>query len=270
MVRKGFPKLEGWETTVQVLSDDGILTYYMHLAPDSIPPALRTAIDRKQRIEAGSFLGKLYRHRSPPSHVHFGAADCQRHLRLNPLRYLDYTDTTPPTLTGIVVHRPGDKAAKDLGARVNGDVDLTLLAYDSIDGMPELFPIDRLDLEIVSESRGRIFRSTVFDDSETPTRASREDGSCQYLTDYDWYEEALGNTMYRRYWPDGFKKNSSFPIALTAQTSGLPSHLQTWYHPCPGPWRTKLYPTGTYRIQVTAFDAKGNSSSYSRTIEIAN
>ncbi len=262
--RKGDSELGGWTTTVQVLSDDGILTYFMHLDPDSISLSLREHIERKEPIEAGTKLGVLYKHQTLDSHVHFGAADCQRHLRLNPQSFLDYKDTERPRILSILLSEGGDNQLVDLPGTVSGEVELTLLAFDTVDGMKKKYPVNRVDLEIFSWER-EVYSATVFDATAMPANEPL-DNRCEFLTDYDGYSPALGDTLYRH----PRERLPAFPIALTAKKESVPDHLKTWFNPFPGPWKTYLYPNGFYTVIATVFDAKGNSTSFLRVLKIQN
>jgi hypothetical protein len=275
-VRKGvpsFPKadLTGWTTTVQVLGDDGILTYFMHLEPTSIPDSLKADMAANRPIEKGTLLGVLYKHKHLKPHVHFGAADCRNHLRINPQPLVDYTDTVAPTISKIVAHDPKDGEMKDLGDTVRGDIDLTVFAHDSTGRENEVLPLTRLEFEIRS-ANVRVFTSTVFDSSTMPARASAHDDSCQDFVDYDGYDSRLGEAIYRRAGVRKLmrEKMVGFPYSLTRDTDFVTEELRSWFQPYYGTWKTAKFANGRYELHVRATDAKGNHADYRRTLQVAN
>lgn len=282
----------GWTTTLRILRDDGLYTYYMHVDPETIPPHLAIEITqgREVRVSAGTLIASLIAspgHTLRP-HLHFGMANCATRTRLNPIRYLGVQDQTAPRIHSIqianVLSREPDPKAKQF----SGDLELSVEISDRWQGTEETYPPNRVEYQIKrlrAGKRSAIVESNVlFDATQIPF--IRKNGAeltnrCEIFAEIDGYATGFEARLYRRVIPAP-RDAQTFVYSITQNSPFIANGPQfqptQWITPHVGAWQTqrcdtqgqRLYPDGTYEISVRASDIFGNSSIKKRRIEILN
>ncbi len=269
------PAAEGWTTTIQVLGPDGLLTYFMHLDRGSISAEFGDRLKAGTWVDEGAYLGKLTKAPAPlRSHVHFGAADCGRRMRINPLRYLTIGDTQAPKILAIIAEKDG----VDQGDTLSGKVDLTAEVVDAIDGMKGNYAPNRIEFSIrAAANRKPIFRTVLFDATEIPfsekigvSHSPESNWKCEHFEEFDGYNPRLGSALYRRTPYDPAHPEKQLSFALTMDTHLLNSMERSWLKPHEGPWDTALVSDGLYTLEVVAADIRGNRTVKRRTFRVKN
>jgi hypothetical protein len=281
-VRAGFasivnlPSPEDWTTTIQVKSVDGLLTYFMHLDPNSVSSNPDERSKTGAWVTEGTYLGRLTKAPAPlHSHVHFGVADCKRRRGINPLGLLAIKDTEAPKILAILAEKKGI----DQGETLTGKVDLTAEAVDTIDGMAGNFAPNRIEFSIrpLFGNRAPIFKTVLFDATEYPflpkigvSHSPETNFDCEHFDEFDGYTPRIGMTLYRWRKYDPAHPEAQLSFALTANTQFLSAADRTWIKPHEGPWDTTLVLDGRYEIKVTASDIRGNRTTKRRVFEVQN
>ncbi len=265
-----------WITTLQILRGDGILTYYTHLDPTSIPIGIRKGAESPEGtfVEKGTFLGSLAKHLNIPSHLHFGVADCKARVKLNPLLTLDYEDTHSPIIENLEITPMHSRDT------VSGKVELTANIYDRIDGMDLDYPPNRVEFSILEMGKNHklVFSTLLFDSKSNPFININGNLKCENFLEFDGYEPFLGNAIYRSksYGPKSYGRG--FPYSLTSKTDKLTPEARSWFKPFLGPWNTaecdvhgnRTFPDGRYEIRIKARDIKGNTGRFKREFIVQN
>jgi hypothetical protein len=194
------------------------------------------AVDNRRAVARGDLLGYVQR---GWGHVHF--AENLNGVYLNPLRrgaLTPYYDTTSPTIAAVTITRAG----KPLNpTNVTGVVDLTCEAYD----LPPIAPPPPWQGTRVTPAllRWRILRA-----GGQPTR---------WKTAVDFRSTLLPNALFHLVYAPGTKQNRA----------GRPGRYVFYLK---AGWSSAKLRNGSYRLQVGAWDTRGNSAFGALPFTIAN
>jgi hypothetical protein len=194
-------------------------------------------VDQGEAVEQGTLLGAV----EPGwGHVHF--AESFNGVYLNPLRpgALDpYVDATSPTIVAIAITYAGK--AVNL-TKVRGTVDLTCDAFDT----PPLRPPPPWTESRVTPAliRWRILRGIA--GGESPWR-----------TAVDFRTTLMPSALFNLVYAPGTRQNRA----------GRPGNYNFYLKQA---FRTTKLRDGPYRLQVAAFDSRGNSAHATLGFTVAN
>jgi peptidase M23-like protein len=195
------------------------------------------SVESGQAVEQGALLGTV----EPGwGHVHF--AESVNGVYVNPLRpgaLTPYVDTTSPTIASIGVGYAG--RAVDT-TKVRGRVDLTVDAFDT----PPLAPPPPWDGTRVTPAliRWRIL-------------SRMSGGRARWKTAVDFRLSLMPSTLFNLVYAPGTVQNRA----------GRPGSYNFFLKQA---WRSTSLPDGPYRLQVAAFDTRGNSARSTLDFTIAN
>ena len=195
------------------------------------------SVDAGQHVEEGALLGTV----EPGwGHVHF--AESENGVYLNPLRpgaLAPYSDTTSPTIESIGISYAG-KAVDP--TKVRGTVDLTVDAFDT----PPVAPPPPWQYTRVTPAliRWRILRGLA-------------GGQARWKTAVDFRFSLLPSTLFNLVYAPGTLQNRA----------GRPGNYNFFLKQA---WKSTALPDGPYRLQVAAFDTRGNSAHSTLGFTIAN
>jgi hypothetical protein len=194
-------------------------------------------VDMGQAVEQGALLGTV---QPGWGHVHF--AESMNGVYLNPLRpgaLEPYVDTTSPTIVSIGI----SYAAKGVDlTKVRGTVDLTCDAFDT----PPLAPPPPWNETRVTPAliRWRILRGIA-------------GGQARWKTAVDFRSSLMPNALFNLLYAPGTRQNRA----------GRPGNYNFYLKQA---WRSTKLPDGPYRIQVAAYDSRGNSARSTLGFMVAN
>jgi hypothetical protein len=194
-------------------------------------------VDQGQAVEQGTLLGAV----EPGwGHVHF--AESFNGVYLNPLRpgaLAPYVDTTSPTIVSIGITYAGKNV--DL-TKVRGTVDLTCDAFDT----PPVPPPPPWKETRVTPAliRWRILRGIA-------------GGQAPWKTAADFRTTLMPSALFNLVYAPGTRQNRA----------GHPGNYNFYLRQA---FRTTRLRDGPYRLQVAAYDSRGNSAHSTLGFTVAN
>ena len=194
-------------------------------------------VDQGQNVDQGALLGTV----EPGwGHVHF--AESVNGVYLNPLRpgaLAPYVDATSPTIVSIGISYAG--RGVDI-TKVRGSVDLTVDAFDT----PPLRPPPPWDDTRVTPAliRWRILRGIT-------------GGQAPWKTAVDFRSSLMPSALFNLVYAPGTRQNRA----------GRPGNYNFYLKQA---WRSTKLRDGPYRLQVAAFDSRGNSARSTLGFTVAN
>ncbi|HEX6701849.1 MAG TPA: M23 family metallopeptidase [Gaiellaceae bacterium] len=194
-------------------------------------------VDSGQVVEQGTLLGTV----EPGwGHVHF--AESANGVYVNPLRpdaLAPYSDATSPTIEAIGISYAGKPV--DL-TKVHGTVDLTCDAFDT----PPIAPPRPWQYTRVTPAliRWRILRGIT-------------GGQAPWKTAVDFRLSLMPSALFNLIYAPGTLQNRA----------GRPGNYNFFLRQA---WRTTTLRDGPYRLQVAAFDTRGNNAHSTLAFTVAN
>ena len=194
-------------------------------------------VDMGQAVDQGTLLGTV---QPGWGHVHF--AESVNGVYLNPLRpgaLEPYVDTTSPTVVSIGISYAGKGV--DL-TKVRGTVDLTCDAFDT----PPVAPPPPWNETRVTPAllRWRLLRGIA-------------GGQARWKTAVDFRSSLMPNALFNLLYAPGTRQNRA----------GRPGNYNFYLKQA---WRSTKLANGPYRLQVAAFDSRGNSARSTLGFTVAN
>jgi len=198
---------------------------------------IEPTVEQGQNVEQGALLGTV----EPGwGHVHF--AESFNGVYLNPLRpgaLAPYVDATSPAIVSIGISYTGKGVDT---TKVRGTVDLTVDAFDT----PPVAPPPPWNQTRVTPAliRWRLLRGIA-------------GGNARWKTAVDFRSTLMPSALFNLVYAPGTRQNRA----------GRPGNYNFYLKQA---FRTTKLRDGPYRIQVAAFDSRGNSAHSTLAFTVAN
>lgn len=260
---------------IEITDADGYRWQYHHVDNTTVPQAIFTAYQTNGSIADGTLLGKIV----PWPVSAYGQVYNHWHLNvlapdgryMNPLNFLiEPVDNVPPTVKNVWVATQGTTTALNngtTGATVAGNLDVIAECEDLMPGQPYQLCIYKTTLEITQiagPGSHNLPETTFWRFNFLPG------GGDRYLNVFDIFKYQLST-------PTGTKTTMGnytsrvFLYNVTNKYGGtLGDAVGYWPTTAKDAVGGRLWPNGTYRLTVRAYDYEKNVGSRSIDVVLAN